>query len=228
MGLLVHEMPYRPNVAFENPSAVLTMDKGKKRFRFTFRARKTVTMYITFPEDGGVRIRNGNAGAFATAGLCDIKYEDIDDTSFRMTGNGTSVIFLSDVKKWEIEIYDKIGVLKTAFRCGCATWGASDFKIGVNIEEVPALYRFFLPIEEDEAFYGFGERFNSIRQQKNRLLMWNVDALTSGNDYTELCDDHCDKTQAYKNVPLVHSTRDYSIFFNTYLPISFDTGYADP
>ena len=58
--------------------------------------------------------------------------------------------------------------------------------------------------------------------------MWNVDALTSGNDYTELCDDHCEKTQAYKNVPLVHSTRDYSIFFNTYLPISFDTGYANP
>ena len=228
MGILVHEMPYRPNVAFENPSAALTMDRGKKRFRFSFRARKTTTMYITFPEDGGVRIRNGKAGAFAPAGLCDITYEDIDDTSFRMTGNGTSVVFISDAKKWEIEIYDKSGVLKTAFRCGCGTWDASDFKIGVNIEEVPALYRFFLPIEEDEEFYGFGERFNSIRQQRNRLLMWNVDALTSGNDYTELCDDHCDKTQAYKNVPLVHSTRNYSIFFNTYLPISFDTGYADP
>lgn len=228
MGILVHEMPYRPNVAFENPSAILSMDKGKKRFRFTFRARKTVTMYISFPEDGGVRIRNGKAGAFAPAGLCDIEYEEIDETRFRMTGNGTSVIFISDSSRWEIEIYDKNGELKTAFRSGCGTWDPSDFRIGVNIDELPALYRFFLPIEEGEEFYGFGERFNSIRQQRNRLLMWNVDALTSANDYTELSDDYCEKTQAYKNIPLVHSTRDYSIFFNTYLPITFDTGYANP
>lgn len=228
MGILVHEMPYRPNVAFENPSAVLSMDKGKKRFRFIFRARKTVTMYISFPEDGGVRIRNGKAGAFAPAGLCDIEYEEIDETRFRMTGNGTSVIFISDSSRWEIEIYDKNGEFKTAFRSGCGTWDPSDFRIGVNIDELPALYRFFFPIEEGEEFYGFGERFNSIRQQRNRLLMWNVDALTSANDYTELSDDYCEKTQAYKNIPLVHSTRDYSIFFNTYLPITFDTGYANP
>ena len=228
MGILVHEMPNRPNVAFENPSAVLAMDKGKKRLRFTFRTRKTVTMYISFPEDGGVRIRNGKAGAFAPAGLCDIVYEDIDENRFRMSGNGTSVIFTSTPGKWEIEIYDRNGELKTAFRSGCGTWDPSDFKIGVNIDEEPTMYRFFLPISEGEEFYGFGERFNSLRQHRNQLLMWNVDALTSANGYSELSDDYCEKTQSYKNVPLVHSTNNYSMFFNTYLPMVFDLGYSNP
>lgn len=228
MSVLVHEMPYRPNVAFENPSSVLAMDKGKKRFRFTFRTRKTVTMYISFPEDGGVRIRNGKEGAFAPSSLCDIVYEDIDEASFRMTGNGISVVFLSTSSKWAIEIYDRNGELKTAIRSGCGTWDPSEFRIGVNIDEEPALYRIFFPIEEGEEFYGFGERFNTLRQQRNQLLMWNVDALTSANGYSELSDDYCEKTQAYKNIPLVHSTRNYSMFFNTYLPINFDMGYSDP
>lgn len=228
MGILVHEMPTRPNVAFENPSAVIQMDKGKKRFRFTFRTRKTVTMYITFPENGGVRIRNGKEGAFAPSGLCDIQYEEIDETRFRMTGNGTSVVFQSTSSVWAIEVYDRNGEFKTALRSGCGTWDPSDFKIGVNIDEVPALYRIFMPIAEGEEFFGFGERFNGVKQERNRLLMWNVDAITSSNDYTELSDDNCEKTQAYKNVPLVHSTKNYSMFFNSYLPITFDTGYSFP
>ena len=142
MGILVHEMPNRPNVAFENPSAVLSMDKGKKRFRFLFKRRKTVTMYISFPEDGGVRIHNGKEGAFAPSGLCDIAYEEIDETSFRMTGNGTSVVFTSTPSIWSIEVFDRNGEFKTVLRAGCGAWDASDFKIGVNIDEEPALYRF--------------------------------------------------------------------------------------
>ena len=226
MGILVHEMPNRPNVAFENPSAVLAMDRGKKRFRFIFRTRKTVTMYISFPENGGVRIRNGKEGAFAPSGLCNIQYEDIDETSFRMIGNGTSVVFTSTPSIWSIEVYDRNEELKTAIRSGCGTWDASEFKIGVNIDEEPALYRFFFPIEEGEEFFGFGERFNALRQYRNQLLMWNVDALTSSNGYSELSDDDCEKTQAYKNIPLLHSSRNYSIFYNTFLPISFDLGYS--
>ena len=228
MSIIVHEMPHRPNVAFRNPSAVLRMDKGKKRFCFTFRTQKTVTMYISFPENGGVRICNGKEGVFAPSGLCDIVYEEIDDSSFRMAGNGTSVVFQSTTDKWAIEVYGRNGEFKTAIRGGCGTWDPSDVKIGLNIDEEPAMYRFFFPIQEAEEFYGFGERFNSLRQQRNQLLMWNVDALTSSNGYSELSDDYCEKTQAYKNIPLVHSTNDYSLFFNMSLPILFDLGYSNP
>lgn len=228
MSVLIQEFPYRPNVQLENPSSILQMDRGRKRLRFTFHTRETVTMYVTFPADGGVRIRNGKEGAFAPSGLCDITYEELDENRFRMSGNGTSVILLSTPDQWALEIYDRDGDLKTAFRSSCGRWAASEFKIGINIDEVPALYRFFLPISEEEEFYGFGERFNGLRQRRTRLMMWNVDALTTAGVYSSLSDEYCDKTQAYKNIPLIHSTRGYSIFFNSYLPIAFDMGYSDP
>lgn len=228
MGVLVHEMPYRPNVALKNPSAVLRADRGKKRFCFTFRAQKTVTMYIIFPRDGGVRIHNGREGAFAPSGLCDIVYDPMDETSLRMTGNGTSVIFRSTSGNWSIEIYDRRGECKTLIQALCGPWDPSDFKIGLDIDEEPALYRFSFPIAKEEEFYGFGERFNSLRQYHNQLLMWNVDVLTTANGYSELSDDYCEKTQAYKNIPLLHSGNGYSMFFNTYLPMVFDLGYSRP
>ena len=54
--------------------------------------------------------------------------------------------------------------------------------------------------------------------------MWNTDVLVLGGVYSDLAFDNSDKTQAYKNIPLIHSTNNYSMFFNSYLPISFDIG----
>ena len=64
MSVLIAERPYRPNVDLRNPSAIIDLDKGKKRFRFTFSVSKLVTMYILFPKDGGIRIHNGRRGMF--------------------------------------------------------------------------------------------------------------------------------------------------------------------
>ncbi len=228
MSVLVNEFPHRPNVQMTNPSAIMTMDKGKRRLRFTFKRRRTVAMYVTFPKDGGVRIHNGREGAFAPSALCDIVYEDMDAHTFRMTGNGTSAIVRSTPEAWSIEICDRTGEIKTALSAECGPWSDSRFRIGLDIDEEPALYRFFWPIAEQEEFYGFGERWNSLRQHRNRLIMWNCDILSTSGVYSDLSDDNCDKTQSYKNIPLIHSTRNYSMFFNTYLPIAFDMGYSDP
>ncbi len=229
MAIITNDFPHRPNVELRNPSAFKTMDKGKRRFRFSFRMYKTVVMYITFPKDGGVRIHNSKDGAFAPSELCNIVYEDIDEFSFKMTGKDTSVIVESRSNRWSIKVYDKDMNYKTGFNnVGCGRWDYSDFKIGIDIDEVPAMYRLSWPITEGEEFFGFGERWNSLKQQQNQLMMWNVDVVVAGNGYSSLSDDFCEKTQAYKNVPLVHSTNGYSIFFNTYLPILFDTGYSNP
>lgn len=228
MGVLINEMPYRPNVQLENPSAIMELEKGEKQLQFAFWVREKVTMYITFLKDGGVRIRNDKSGMFEPSDLCDIKYEEIDEHTWKMTGNGTTVVLRAMPEKWAIVIYDREGKEKTSFWGGVGTYALSDFKIGVNIDEIPSLYRFFLPIAEGEEFYGFGERFNSFRQYKSELLMWNTDILVQDGIYSDLCYDNCDKTQAYKNIPLIHSTNNYTLFFNSYLPITFDIGKHYP
>ena len=224
MGVLINEMPHRPNVQLVNPTPILHIDKGEKQLEFTFQVIEDVTMNITFPKDGGVRIRNDKTGMFEPAELCEIQYEEIDPKTLKMTGNGTSVVLYSSWDKWEVTVYDRNGEKKTSFWGGVGTYAFSDFKIGINIDEIPSLYRILFPIEDGEEFFGFGERFNSFRQNKSKLLMWNTDILVLDGEYSDLCYDNEDKTQAYKNIPLVHSTNNYSLFFNSFLPITFDIG----
>lgn len=228
MAILVDELPYRPNVRFDNPSPIMTLDKGKRRLRFSFKQKKVVVMYITFPKEGGVRIHNSQDGAFAPSGLCDIIYTDIDENSFKMTGNGTSVVIKMGPRFWHIEVYDRNDELKTALRANCSMGTLSDVKIGYNVDGELAMYRLFWSIADGEEFYGFGERWNSLCQQRNQLLMWNTDVLSVHGMYSDLSDEYCEKLQSYKNVPLLHSTRNYSIFFNTYLPVLFDLGQRNP
>lgn len=229
MDVLIPVRAYRPNVDFRNPSELLTLDKGKRRMRFLYKVEKTVTMYVTFPKDGGVRIYNGKSGMFEPEEYADIIYEELGENKFKMTGNGTSVIFSYGMKKWEeywnIEIIGHNGRQKSIISATVGRWTYSNFKIGRTIDLEHGLTYVEIPIEEGEEFYGTGERFNSFGQNGKKILMWNTDIGTVGNP---LDNEYCDKPQGYKNVPIVHSTNGYSLFFNTHLPIEFDFGSMDP
>lgn len=171
MEILINEMPHRPNVQLVNPSPIIRVNKGEKQVEFTFNVVEDVTMNISFPKDGGVRIRNDKAGMFEPAELCEIQYEEIDQKTLKMSGNGTSVVLYSSWDKWEVSVYDRNGNRKTSFWGGVGMYALSDFKIGVNIDEIPSLYRVFFPLSDGEEFYGFGERFNSFRQNGSKLLI---------------------------------------------------------
>lgn len=225
MAVLIAEWPHRPNVDFRNPSEIDTFDKGKKRFRFTFSVRKKITMYISFPKDGGVRIHNGKRGMFEPDDLCDIVYEQLDGNTLKMTGNGTSAVLSYLWDKWSISIYDRKGELKNIISSKVGRWGYSNFRVGINIEEEHALMYLDLPISKNEEFFGTGERFNSFSQNGKKIMMWNVDIGCVNNT---IRDEYCDKPQGYKNIPFIHSTKGYSIFFNTYLPVEFDIGNKHP
>ena len=97
--------------------------------------------------------------------------------------------------------------------------------MGINIEEEHALMYLDLPISKNEEFFGTGERFNSFSQNGKKIMMWNVDIGCVNNT---IRDEYCDKPQGYKNIPFIHSTKGYSIFFNTYLPVEFDIGNKHP
>jgi alpha-glucosidase (family GH31 glycosyl hydrolase) len=71
----------------------------------------------------------------------------------------------------------------------------------------------------EENFYGFGERFNALGQRGNVVTLWDVDCW-DGNIHGQL-------NQAYKNVPLMHSTGGYSLFWNTSFRLRADIGNAD-
>ena len=79
---------------------------------------------------------------------------------------------------------------------------------------------YLLPLSSGEEICGFGERFNKVNQRGNVAALWQRDAWegamgTLGN-------------QAYKNIPLFHSTKGYAGFVNSTYRMRFDVGQADP
>ena len=225
MSVLIAERPYRPNVEFRNTSEIIELDKGKKRFRFTFSVTKLVTMYISFPKDGGIRIHNGKRGMFEPEELCDIDYEQTDGSTLKMSGNGTSAVLSYQSDNWNIRILDRNGNTKTVINSNVGRWVSSNFRVGLDIEDRHSLVYIDFPINKGELFYGTGERFNSYCQNGKKIMMWNVDVACVNNSVNN---DFCDKPQGYKNIPFIHSTDGYSIFFNSFLPIEFDFGITDP
>lgn len=73
-------------------------------------------------------------------------------------------------------------------------------------------------IRENSAIYGFGERFDSVNQYGKTVALWQRDACEGclasiGN-------------QAYKNIPLVHTSDGFSFFANTSYRMRMDVGDA--
>jgi alpha-D-xyloside xylohydrolase len=64
----------------------------------------------------------------------------------------------------------------------------------------------------DERIYGLGERFTPLDHRGERLTLWNGDAWGTTTD------------AAYKNIPFLHSSRGYGLFFHTPAPVTLELG----
>ena len=66
----------------------------------------------------------------------------------------------------------------------------------------------------DEAFYGFGERFNAFNQRGRKLTIWQRDAQSTNADVS------------YKGMPYFMSSIGYSVLLNTYTRSHFNMGLS--
>ena len=64
----------------------------------------------------------------------------------------------------------------------------------------------------DEAFYGFGEKFNSFNKRGQRVTVWQRDAQSTNSDIS------------YKGMPYFMSSSGYSILLNTFTRTHFNMG----
>jgi alpha-glucosidase (family GH31 glycosyl hydrolase) len=75
-------------------------------------------------------------------------------------------------------------------------------------------------LAEREAVYGFGERFDAVNQRGRALTLYDLDAW-EGTIYGL-------RNQAYKPIPLLHSTAGYTLFLNSSYRLRADVGQVDP
>ena len=156
---------------------------------------KQTSLWIS-SASGAVRIRGESGGYFQPA-----------QTQLPKTSGDVCVRI--ETKPWKISVLDAQGVERWSLRQGqlMLLLSTTGEVLAIDLRQ---------PLRDGEDLYGFGERFNALGQRNRIVTLWDVD-----------CWDgliHGQLNQAYKNVPLMHSTAGYSMFWNSSYRLRADVG----
>lgn len=195
--------------------AVKGIEKGEHEFSMDITvAGKEMKLYLDFPSTGGFRLHTDQTGYFNPESSQKIRYDEKTKAQFAMKAeDGTKVVYAAKDHLFTLDVYNSSG--RWLFKITPEQIG-----FGYSKGELKKV-RLELPLAEDESIYGSGERFNELEQVGKRLLMWNVDCGYHGDS------SNAELWRGYKNVPIFHSNRGYTIFSNTYYSGSADIGYTN-
>ena len=187
-----------------------------KVFAFSIMSNETaIPLYLSFPSSGGIRLHNDNPGYFEPSGTEKIKYIGLSESSVKMeAGTGTYVVFENKSSGFCLSVYNQSDRKLFSIKDEQLSFGFTRGELSkVKLE---------MPLAEDESIYGTGERFSELEQVGRRVLMWNVDCGYHGNS------KQAELWRGYKNVPILHSNRGYTLFYNSFYSASIDIGYTNP
>lgn len=192
-------------VTFHAADAVTGVRRGADAFCFFVKINgKTVRLAVTFPAVGGVRL-TAKPGFFAADDRHTVTYSG--QKVIRMTAGAAKADFRRDTEKgFVLTVYGKNGT--PAF-----TLSGADLQFGIDEKGKCGRMRYFVPFAENEVLYGLGERYDRLDRRGLHAYLWNVDTGFGAV-----------QGEAYQNVPLMHSTAGYALFFNTMFGGNTDSG----
>lgn len=164
-------------------------------------------LHLSFPSFGGIRINTDKEGFFLPKATAKITYtNNLDGTLTLNAGTGTTVVLNTTAKPWTLKVLNAENKVITAYSGATILHG---YKLGehnrICIESTLA---------EGEVIYGMGERFNTVNRVGIQTLTANADCWSEGDN-------------AYKNIPIIHSSKGYTFFFNSGTVAYADIGYTD-
>jgi len=212
--------PAMPKIAVEwqANTEVTSVQKGADAFVFRTKAGgKAFTFTVSFPKMGGVRICESK-GFFEPDGTYPVSYSG--KKVLKIAGGKETVLFRKDAEKgFVLEIVCADGKPVVALDGTSIEFGFA----GNKIKKVKK-FKVNVAFGKDDMIYGLGERTNTLDQVGHDALMWNVDTAIHG----AVADNGKDHNEAYKCVPVLHSTAGYMLFINTMYGAWFDFGKTVP
>lgn len=197
------------DVTWKQSEKYLGIQKDEKECTLKLQVNGTeIPLTISFPEIGGVRIHTNLSGFFEPEEILPISYEERDGNVVLHQESASVVI--REGEDWEVSLQNADGET-------VRTLDAQSIQFGYQGSELKKVM-LTGPIAEDEDIFGLGERFNSFSQVGQEVLLWNQDC------YKELMNYDGDKTVGYKNVPIIYSSKGYSMFFNSTYAATADIG----
>jgi len=212
-------LPTIPNHDWYALGNVVKVEQTAKYFVITTTAGPfTEQLYISFPAEGGFRLQSkheyqetvevSNVGLFEPESIATIEY--------RQDASGAVVMVGSDRTVLRFRQYTDGFVLDVLNAEGTRLVGISNeqisFAYSIAEEVVMTLVEF--PLAEREGIYQGGERYNTTNQVGSYTSLANTNAWSAVD-------------ASYNNVPLFHSNRGYSVWFNMTYPGDADMGWSN-
>ena len=191
------------DVTWYNPGKILSVEKAETVLTLNLQIHeRDVAFYLAFPQLGGIRMYTDMTGIWEPESLLPITYEQTDDVLTASAGSGERIMLTGVSGEWLLQIQNGSGEVVFSLN-------RQQIAFGYDEEDQLGKVRLIGNVASEESLFGLGERFNSVVQNGNTVGMWNYDC------YDALVSETGDKTQGYKNIPLLHSTAGYSIFFSS-------------
>lgn len=172
----------------------------------TTAGKNSTTLSVTFPSEGGIRIHNETEGFFKPNSLNNIEYQNVPSAIIMTVDGKKKAVFNYGSTKWSIDIYNKSGSIVFSL-------SASDIFLGCS-DNAYSSAKFTGTISEGEIFTGLGERYSGTVLNGESYTLWNRDSWSRGTD-------------SYVNVPILHSTNGYSLFYNSSYGAEADIGKSN-
>ena len=171
-----------------------------------------VGLLVSFPALGGVRLSGSARGFFDAAAT---PFQAQKTAQGIKASNGRFQVDIQLKPKWRISV-------KAEDQTG-GSWGVEQGGVAFRFSPDGKILAVDLTgnLEAREAIYGFGEHFDQFNHRGHILNLWQEDAW----DATVL---GVPRNESYKVVPLWHSTRGYSVFWNSSYRMRADIGCLDP
>jgi alpha-D-xyloside xylohydrolase len=222
-----HEVPhiFNPKLKqFSFTTKFLSCKRNKNIVQFTCLTNDKQKIYIQLelctPEM--FRIRLSKTAKFPEDTLPLVVKKDWKPINIQMGKNRDDVLITTTAiqikinkNPWQIKVYDKSGRLILEEQSkgidGLQHPLVCPLGFAVAQNKQTSVYESFT-LHPEEQLFGLGEKYSELNKRGKRFISWNCDTATTVTD------------RAYKNIPLILSTRGYGIFINNTAKITYELG----
>lgn len=190
------------DVEWQSPTEIVKVETKEKQFIVSTKTEKgRVNNFIfEFPTQGGVRFHADQTGFWNAEEYNVITYS-AEGAGIVLSANGTTVKFYENASPWRFEVYNEEGKM-------VAWYLSSDIFFGYDEKKELRKVKIISDVTASENLFGLGERFGGFLQNGKTVEMWNFDS------FGQLRRPYGDHNVGYVNVPLLHSSRGYTVFHN--------------
>jgi alpha-glucosidase (family GH31 glycosyl hydrolase) len=171
---------------------------------------RSVSLYVSMPESGGIRLHSDREGFFKPQRLGRIESVEIKPGCYELSCNDAKILIHNN--PFSLSFRDSSGNLKLHVN-------GKDIAFRFNKEGRILAADMKITMTEDETVFGFGEKFDRFDQHQNVLTLWGMDdwmGLTAGL-----------QNQSYKPIPIFHSSKGYMLFYNSTYRLRADVGATE-